>query len=61
LNIFEPFSAMGKNFSEITSLLKPILPKKKETKEEPKPAKIIKKLGWAHYNIFKKAHGMLSW
>jgi len=60
--VFEPFAAVGKGFSEIFKGILPALPKLKKGEEKEKPnAEAARGLCWVHYNIFKKAHGLLSW
>jgi len=64
LKLFEPFSAVGQGMKDlfgetITSSLKGIFAKKAQ-KEKPDVG-AAKSLCWLHYNIFKKAHGLLAW
>ena len=64
LKLLEPFSAVGQGMKDlfgetITSSLKDIFGKK-PTKEKPNVG-TAKALCWLHYNIFKKAHGLLAW
>lgn len=68
---FDPFISIGKGFKEMFNLSLPklelgnkkkIQKNKKEEEEEKKRAeKQAKSLLWAHYEVFKKAHGMLTW
>lgn len=74
-SILEPFTAVGKGFAEAFGSLIPgtSLPsflkgsgKKTDDKEKKKDDQktasgTAKALAWAHYNVFKKAHGLLSW
>jgi hypothetical protein len=63
LELFEPFTAVGKGMKELFGGLVPAMPKRKK-KAAPKEAPeelAARKLCWLHYNIFKKAHGLLSW
>ncbi len=63
LEIFEPFTAVGKGIKELFGAMIPELPKfkkKKGEKEEPDET-AARKMCWLHYNIFKKAHGLLAW
>ncbi|MEM3154851.1 MAG: hypothetical protein QW165_04795 [Candidatus Woesearchaeota archaeon] len=66
INILEPFTAVGKGVKEAFGGLVPDLKaftfggKKEKPKEEPNET-MARKLCWVHYNIFKKAHGLLAW
>ncbi|HLC33162.1 MAG TPA: hypothetical protein VJJ82_05015, partial [Candidatus Nanoarchaeia archaeon] len=67
IDIFEPFVAVGKGVRDVFGSLIPTLPKfsagKKDKGEgvSDKAKSTAKKYCFTHYNIFKKAHGMLSW
>ena len=60
--ILEPFTSLGKGMMEVFGAFVPELPKKKgqAEKEEPDIA-AARRMCWIHYNIFKKAHGLLAW
>jgi hypothetical protein len=63
INIMEPFSAVGKGVKEAFGGLMPNITfggKKGGEKERPNET-TARKLCWLHYNIFKKAHGLLAW
>ncbi len=64
LELMEPFTALGQGMKEMFGIMIPKMPeflkKKKTEKEEPDEAR-ARGLCWTHYNIFKKAHGMLAW
>ncbi|MBW2970136.1 hypothetical protein KY319_03365 [Candidatus Woesearchaeota archaeon] len=60
LGLTEPFGALGKGMTEMLGAIIPKLPGGKPAKESaPEDAAI--KMCWVQYNIFKKAHGLLSW
>ncbi len=64
--LMEPFTAVGKAFADVVKSLVSEIPKvrkgkgAKEESESP-PESTARKLCWTHYNIFKKAHGLLAW
>ncbi len=60
--LLEPFTSVGKGVMEMFGAVMPELPKgkKKQDSEEP-DAVAARKICWLHYNIFKKAHGLLAW
>ncbi len=62
LGLMEPFEALGKGMKEMLGAMIPALPKgkKKAAGEEPDEGVAMKQC-WLHYNIFKKAHGLLAW
>ena len=65
MDVMEPFTAVGKGMIEVFGSLVPKMPKfggKKAGGEDVRGAETVaRKLCWLHYNIFKKAHGLLSW
>lgn len=63
MDILEPFSAVGKGMMEMFGVLIPKLPTggKKAGEEEGSTETAARKMCWIHYNIFKKAHGLLAW
>jgi len=64
VDMLEPFTAVGKGVKEIFAGIIPEMPKlKKKVKPlyEEKDEKMCKFLCYLHYNVFKKAHGLLSW
>ncbi|PIN74492.1 hypothetical protein COV18_07610 [Candidatus Woesearchaeota archaeon CG10_big_fil_rev_8_21_14_0_10_37_12] len=63
LDILEPFTALGKSMTDVFGSLKPTSPfgKKKSSSEEEADKGSAKTFCFVAYNIFKKAHGMLSW
>ncbi|VVB80816.1 Uncharacterised protein [uncultured archaeon] len=57
--LMEPFAAIGKGMTEMFGV---IMPKKgKAAGPDEVPEEAARKLCWTHYNIFKKAHGLLAW
>lgn len=65
-NITEPFKAVGKGATEMfgvdmKNIIKGFFPKKKAPGGEPPAIVGARKMCWVHYNIFKKAHGLLAW
>jgi hypothetical protein len=47
---------------EVFGAFVPELPKKKGQAEKEDPdVGAARKMCWIHYNIFKKAHGLLAW
>ncbi len=64
INIMEPFTAVGKGVKEAFGGLIPNITfggKKKGGEKERPNETAARKLCWLHYNIFKKAHGLLAW
>ena len=67
IDLLEPFTAVGKGIYETFGALIPNMPKlsfgkKREEKGVSDGVKgMAKKLCFVHYNVFKKAHGLLSW
>jgi hypothetical protein len=66
INIMEPFSAVGKGVKEAFGGLIPDIGKitfggKGKPAGETPNVVAARKLCWLHYNIFKKAHGLLAW
>jgi hypothetical protein len=62
--LMEPFTSLGKGVLETFGAFVPEMPKKKgkEPYEEIKEVESTsRKICWLHYNIFKKAHGLLAW
>jgi len=59
--LLDPFTAVGKGFKEVFKGVIPQLPKKKKGKALEFDEEDARKMCWLHYNIFKKAHGLLSW
>ncbi len=66
INVLEPFTAVGKGVREAFGGLIPDFGKitfgkgGKPEKEAPNET-AARKACWLHYNIFKKAHGLLAW
>jgi len=64
LGLLEPFTAVGQGMKEVLGSLIPEMPKfggKKKGDEEDVDEKTARFRCWLHYNIFKKAHGLLAW
>jgi len=64
VDMLEPFTAVGKGVKEIFGGILPEMPtlkKKVKPLYEEKDIKMCKFLCYLHYNVFKKAHGLLSW
>src|SRR3989344_1459731 len=66
IDIFEPFVAVGRGVKDAFGSLIPSFPKFAGKKDEKKGVSEslkarAKRSCFTHYNIFKKAHGMLSW
>ena len=60
--LMEPFTSLGKGMLEVFGAFVPELPKKKGQAEKEDPdTTAARKMCWIHYNIFKKAHGLLAW
>lgn len=62
--VLDPFAAIGKGTKELFGGLMPEIPKIQFGKKKPKgedASGSARALCWIHYNIFKKAHGLLSW
>ena len=62
-SLLDPFTAVGKGFAEALKSIIPEMPKGKpaEKGKEDAPSGSAKTMCFVHYNIFKKAHGLLSW
>jgi hypothetical protein len=63
MNIMEPFTAVGKGVADVFGSLIPTfsMGKGKKGEKEDVPVVAARKMCWLHYNIFKKAHGLLAW
>ncbi len=62
-----PFKGLGDLFDSMTGISKFGVPKNKkgdvwkESKDKKKAAASLKGMMWTTYNVFKKAHGMVTW
>jgi len=66
INILEPFTAVGKGVKDVFGGLIPDMSKisfggKKKGEKEETDETTARLKCWIHYNIFKKAHGLLAW
>jgi hypothetical protein len=59
--LMEPFTALGKGVTEMFGVIMPKMSKGKTAGPDEVPEELARKLCWTHYNIFKKAHGLLAW
>ncbi|RMD58174.1 hypothetical protein D6825_01695, partial [Candidatus Woesearchaeota archaeon] len=60
-DLMEPFSAIAKGFGETLSAMMPKISKKEKAKKPKTEEGTAGRYAFLHYNVFKKANGMLSW